>query len=487
LIQSGVSRLEFSEAIKISLRDEKGNLIYGNEPVGSKDSLTGFLTFGDHKYALHIEYLDDIGADAMNVTFFLASCLIITFFLVGITFYALNTSERQQKRSRANIESIFKLSESAIALFDTNLRLREWNQSFEKLSVELTGEKPRFGMSVPKELYASEDKLQDKIKLGEQIKLTSAIELNKEVNHFVFNYLPIYDEGKAVGFCALIENVTDIMKYEAELETYSSKLQDLVEQRTQQLDQSNKKLIERNIELSDALEELKMAQEELVQSRKMASLGVIAAGVGHEINNPLNFIIGGVTMLERSFEGQLGKDQQKAIKTIKLGSKRASEIVKTIGRFSRKSASMDEFCNIHAILDGCLLMMSANLIERVRIVKNYSENSLVVKGNEGMLHQAFLNVLMNADQAIEGEGDIIITTELNDSKAIVKIKDTGVGIEDTNLVKVMDPFFSTKEPGKGVGLGLFITYNIISELGGKIEFNSKLGEGAECIISLNLA
>ncbi|MEP0366248.1 MAG: CHASE domain-containing protein [Cyclobacteriaceae bacterium] len=486
LIQSGVSRLEFSESIKISLKDERGNLMYGNEAVGSKGALTGSLRFGDRNYMLHIEFLNDIGTDVMNIRLFLATCLIITLFVVGITFYALKTSERQNKRSKANIQSVFKLSESAIALFDINLKLLEWNESFATLTKELTGIMPQIGILIPKEFYRFEEKLQKKIQQGEQIKLTAAVDLKGAVNHFVFNYLPIYEEGKVVGFCALIDNVTEIMRYESELETYSSRLQDLVEQRTEQLDHSNKELIKRNRELSDALNELKHAQDELVQSRKMASLGVISAGVGHEINNPLNFIIGGVTILESSFKGQLNDEQESAISNIKLGAKRASDIVKTIGRFSRKTQSVNEPCSLHGILDGCLLMMSGNIRENVVVKKNYASANPIVKGNEGMLHQAFLNVLMNAEQALGREGEIIITTDLQQEKAMVSIKDNGAGITDEDLSKVMDPFFSTKEPGKGVGLGLFITYNIISELKGKIEFDSKLGEGTECIISLNM-
>ena len=486
LIQSGVSRLEFSESIKISLKDERGNLIYGNEAV-SKKALTGSLKFGDRNYVLQIEFLNDIGADVINIRLFLATCLIITLFVVGITFYALNTSERQNKRSKANIQSVFKLSESAIALFDINLKLLEWNESFATLTKELTGFMPQIGILIPKEFYRFEEKLQKKIEQGEQIKLTAAVELKGTVKHFVFNYLPIYEAGKVVGFCALIDNVTEIMRYESELETYSSKLQDLVEQRTQQLDHSNKELIKRNRELSDALNELKHAQDELVQSRKMASLGVISAGVGHEINNPLNFIIGGVTILESSFQGQLNAEQESAISNIKLGAKRASDIVKTIGRFSRKTQSVNEPCKLHGILDGCLLMMAGNIRENVEVKTNYTSSHLTVKGNEGMLHQAFLNVLMNAEQALDGAGEITITTEVWQEKAIVSIQDNGAGITEEDLSKVMDPFFSTKEPGKGVGLGLFITYNIISELGGKIEFNSTLGQGTECIISLNIA
>lgn len=485
LIQSGVSRLEFSESIKISLKDERSNLIYGNEAV-SKKALTGSLKFGDRNYVLQIEFLNDIGADVINIRLFLATCLIITLFVVGITFYALNTSERQNKRSKANIQSVFKLSESAIALFDINLKLLEWNESFATLTKELTGFMPQIGILIPKEFYRFEEKLQKKIEQGEQIKLTAAVELKGTVKHFVFNYLPIYEAGKVVGFCALIDNVTEIMRYESELETYSSKLQDLVEQRTQQLDHSNKELIKRNRELSDALNELKHAQDELVQSRKMASLGVISAGVGHEINNPLNFIIGGVTILESSFKGQLNAEQESAISNIKLGAKRASDIVKTIGRFSRKTQSVNEPCNLHGILDGCLLMMAGNIRENVEVKTNYTSSHLTVKGNEGMLHQAFLNVLMNAEQALDGAGEITITTEVWQEKAIVSIQDNGAGITEEDLSKVMDPFFSTKEPGKGVGLGLFITYNIISELGGKIEFNSTLGQGTECIISLNI-
>ncbi|WP_258104536.1 CHASE domain-containing protein [Marinoscillum sp. MHG1-6] len=486
LIQSAVDRLKFSETVEVSLLDERGTLIYGEDTQDFHNQHAGKVTFGDRNFQLRISYVDDLASSMFELRLLLSTCFIITIFLVGITFYALNRSEKQQKRSRANIESIFKVSENPIAIFDINLRLQEWNKSFNKLITFIQGNPPVLNMMIPDKLNLHKENLRSQILLGKQLKSTERVEIQNDDKHFVFNYLPIYEADHVIGFCALFQDITAIKKYEETLEGYSLKLEDLVEQRTKELDQSNKALLSRNKELSEALQELKSAQDELVQSRKMASLGVISAGVGHEINNPLNFIIGGVTVLEQALEGKLNTEQELAIRNIKIGAQRASSIVKTIGRFSRKSNSLDEYCDVHTILDGCLLMMSHDLRPKVEIEKEYCSDRVIVKGNEGMLHQAFLNILMNAFQSIEDQGKIGIHTYHDNGFVNIEISDSGVGIPSEHLDNIMDPFFSTKEPGKGVGLGLFLTYNIIRELKGEIQFESKPGTGTLCTISLKL-
>lgn len=252
----------------------------------------------------------------------------------------------------------------------------------------------------------------------------------------------------------------------------------------------NQDLEKSNENLTEALKNLQKTQEQLIQSEKMASLGVLSSGVAHELNNPLNFIKGGVNALGIQLQN-LDGDKQREVKTyidiINEGVNRASVILKGLNHFSRQADHQNERCDIHKILDNCLVILNNNLKHKVVIEKDYSVDLVVITGNEGKLHQAFLNILSNAEQAITDEGTITIKTRASGSAISVSIADTGCGISKENLVKISDPFFTTKAPGVGTGLGLSIAYKIIETHGGKISVLSEQNIGTEFLISLPLA
>ncbi|MEQ9403832.1 MAG: tetratricopeptide repeat protein [Cyclobacteriaceae bacterium] len=240
--------------------------------------------------------------------------------------------------------------------------------------------------------------------------------------------------------------------------------------------------------LRDNNEELKKTQKLLITSEKMASLGVLAAGVGHEINNPLNYIKNGVNTLSATMNKKFkkeGKELEPYFNIINEGVDRASKIVKSLSHFSRAGLDANEYCSVEDILENCQLILG-NKLRSIEVIKSYSRNKAVVNGNEGKLHQAFMNVLTNAIQAITENGKIWINTEVNNGKMIVSVRDNGAGISEENLLKISDPFFTTKSPGEGTGLGLFITYAIIEEHNGDIQVISTPATGTELIITLPL-
>lgn len=232
--------------------------------------------------------------------------------------------------------------------------------------------------------------------------------------------------------------------------------------------------------LTEAWEKINYTQNQLLKSEKMASLGVLAAGIAHELNNPLNFIKGGVTTLEMHLKKENASehsDLQTSLKIISEGVNRASSILKGLGQYSRQTDKMDEQCDLHKIIDNCLVILSNGLKYHVKVIKNYSEIPLYLKGNEGKLHQVFINMIANAEQAISGEGTIIITTKEEKNKITVSISDTGIGISPENINRLGDLFFTTKDPGKGTGLGLSISYKIIADHQGKVAVQSEPGKG----------
>jgi signal transduction histidine kinase len=172
------------------------------------------------------------------------------------------------------------------------------------------------------------------------------------------------------------------------------------------------------------------------------------------------------------------------MKSINIGMERASEIVKGLNQLSRNRESLDETCDIHFILDNSLLMLSNKIKHTVTVEKRYTEHNFSVKGNVGMLHQVFINVLSNAIYAIAAKGKITITTAIKKENAEVAISDTGCGIGKDELSQITNPFYSTKPPGDGTGLGLSITYSIIKEHKGTISFASDLGKGTKVTIAL---
>jgi signal transduction histidine kinase len=169
---------------------------------------------------------------------------------------------------------------------------------------------------------------------------------------------------------------------------------------------------------------------------------------------------------------------------IRSGAGRAADIVTGLSRFSRQTEQTNEKCDIHSIINNCLLILNNRTKNRVFIEKKYTEKTFQLAGNEGKLHQAFLNILSNSEQAIGQEGKIYIETELHNDLLRITISDTGCGIREEDLGRIFDPFFTTKEPGKGTGLGLSITYTIIREHHGTLEYYSQTGKGTQAVICL---
>ncbi len=299
--------------------------------------------------------------------------------------------------------------------------------------------------------------------------------------------------GKPAILSSTID-ITERKNMERELEEHRNHLEELVQERTAAMEAANEELTATNEELFNQREELQKllnalneAQQKLVESEKMASVGVLAAGISHEINNPLNFIQGGLYALEDYYKNNLGDHKQELeplFQVIGEGIKRASEIVSSLNHFSRRTESHNENCDIHKIIDNCLTMLKNQIKHKIIIKTNYTEGKIILKGNDGKLHQAILNIIMNSVHSFKDNGEINIKTETGKNEAIITITDNGCGISPENLKRIFDPFFTTKEPGKGIGLGLSITYNIIKDHSGDISVKSTLNKGTTVVIRL---
>src|SRR3989339_865306 len=239
--------------------------------------------------------------------------------------------------------------------------------------------------------------------------------------------------------------------------------------------------------VNEKTEEIREAQAQLVHSEKLASLGRMAAGVAHEINSPLTGIVTFAHLLQKKFDA--GKQEREDIDVIIDQANRCSNIIKGLLEFARASTADKTAVNINDILNSSLnIVRNKADFFNVKIVTNYEEQLYCVKADTSQLQQVFLNMIVNAGDAMDGKGTITVSTknitENGGDFIEIEFRDTGSGITDKNLVKIFEPFFTPKPVGKGPGLGLAVSYGIIQEHGGNIFVKTKLGKGTSFFIKL---
>jgi two-component system NtrC family sensor kinase len=224
---------------------------------------------------------------------------------------------------------------------------------------------------------------------------------------------------------------------------------------------------------------------QLVSSEKMASLGKLAAGIAHEINNPL----GGILIYSSLIMEDVPDDdpRRQDLARIVQEASRCKEIVKSLLEFARQTEPKMEPTDINrAITDGLFFLENQALFHNIRIVKKLDPFLPFIRGNASQLKQVLINIIVNAAEAMHGNGTLTITSYLSSDRKTVFLEftDTGEGISEKNLTRIFDPFFTTKDVGKGTGLGLSTSYGIIESHGGKISVKSKVGEGTTFTIEL---
>jgi len=238
------------------------------------------------------------------------------------------------------------------------------------------------------------------------------------------------------------------------------------------------------------------------ETERMASLGTLAAGVAHEINNPLSYVLGSLDLGLRELHGlrQLlqGHPNEElahvsgavaALDSAREGAERVRNIVRDLMDFTRATPGVGDAVDVEAVLDATIRVAWNQIRHRARLVKRYSGIS-AVSGDEARLGQVFLNLIMNAAQAIEGDpsvNEITVATSARHGSAVIEISDTGGGIQEQDLPRIFDPFFTTKVAGAGTGLGLAICRGIIAALGGEISVSSELGRGSSFSVALPFA
>ncbi|MGN6646277.1 MAG: sensor histidine kinase [Cytophaga sp.] len=318
------------------------------------------------------------------------------------------------------------------------------------------------------------------------------------------------DESQAQALNALRQNESIIKNQNIVLERK-------VEERTKELKITNN-------ELSTALSELKQTQSQLVNSEKMASLGQLTAGIAHEINHPINFVVSNIKPLKRDIEdiyelvkmyeginqkedidtkiqninkyrGEIDytyikEEIENLLKGIEDGAVRTADIVKGLRVFSRLDENDLKRTNITEGINSTLTLLNPEITgASIELVKNF-KHIPEIECYPGKLNQVFMNIFNNAIFAIKenkertDKGKLTITTTSDDVNVYLTIKDNGTGMTEEVKAKIFEPFFTTKAVGKGTGLGLSITFSIIRDHNGRIDINSEYGVGSEFIITI---
>jgi signal transduction histidine kinase len=290
-----------------------------------------------------------------------------------------------------------------------------------------------------------------------------------------------------------------------------------VETQRDEIAKTNEALEKQKRVLEHTLGNLRTTQSQLIQSEKMASVGVLTAGIAHELNNPINFVHGSVNPLRRDMEEVFSviKKYEEIVTSRKLtdefaevqalkdkldyyvliteivnllegieeGAIRSSKIIKGLRSFSRLDKEECVLYDIHEGIDSSLILLENKIKKRIRVKKEYGDVG-EIECFPSKLNQVILNILTNSIQAIEGKGEITIQTISSATIIKIIIKDTGAGISPEVKEHIFEPFFTTKDVGKGTGLGLSISFGIIEQHKGNIDVISEPGKGTEFIISL---
>jgi signal transduction histidine kinase len=343
----------------------------------------------------------------------------------------------------------------------------------------------------------------------------------------------VKSDGSIAGAVETLQDITDRRRAQDDLLKHQSKLEELIEQRTRELANANQKLLQdvarrevaeatllgRNSELNDLNAKLSIAQQHLVQSDKLASIGQLAAGVAHEINNPIGYIFSNFGTLEKylatlfqmleAYEraeashgnSQIASDLQALRKSIDLeflkedipalmreskeGMGRVRKIVQDLKDFSHVDANLRwQFTNLNDCIDSTLNVVNNEVKYKADLVKRYGDIP-EVQCLPSQINQVIMNLVVNAAHAIGTErGQISVGTGVAGDNVWFEVVDTGSGIPNDVLPRIFDPFYTTKSVGKGTGLGLSLSYGIIQKHHGTIDVETQIGKGSTFRVTL---
>lgn len=428
-------------------------------------------------------------------------------------------------KSRNKIMDVFDAMHECIVAIDDQYKIISANRSFfHEVGEEINAVigKDFFPLDTEKKLPWGNKHIQsitDRVFLERKAEyfLEKTIDKNRSTRYFKYHLVPIINEmDKVVQVVIISRDITIDIEKTNQINSLNNQL----------LDQK-KQIEEKNIELRQTLKKLEDTQSQIIQSEKMASIGQLAAGVAHEINNPTGFVssnlktlvdyqndINGLILLYQKLISDLKNKQNGNISPKVLtviddikdaedemdvefvqedimdligdcreGTDRIKKIVNDLKQFAHPGEDKLQDTDINHGIESTLNVVSNELKYIASVTKEFGDIPLI-KANPQQLNQVFMNILVNAAQAMKAKGEIVIKTQNAGSFVEVIINDTGIGIPEENILKIFDPFFTTKDVGKGTGLGMHIAFNIIKKYNGTINVESEVGKGTTFTVRL---
>jgi two-component system, NtrC family, sensor kinase len=282
-----------------------------------------------------------------------------------------------------------------------------------------------------------------------------------------------------------VKNLLQTRHLHLQLKTQNASLEEQVRERTELAD-----------ELGRTNQKLRETQAHLIHSEKMAGLGQLVAGIAHEINNPMAFVLNNIFIVQETLEklaaegaelppgaSEKVRKMQARIGGAQAGATRVKELVTKLRTFSRLDEGTIKTINIHESIESVLLFLHHKMEDRIQVERQYGEVEMLTC-LAGELNQVLMNVVANAIDAIDGPGRVTIATAQQNGHFVIRVRDTGKGIPEEIRGRIFEPFFTTKPIGQGTGLGLAISYGIMQAHQGSMEFSSAAGQGTEFTLKI---
>lgn len=306
-------------------------------------------------------------------------------------------------------------------------------------------------------------------------------------------------KGLVNNLRSLNDRNKELREEERTLQTIMEQLDQSVAERIVELEQARKDLMEsqdslkaqhqvystqqQNLEKTHSA--IKETQAELVQSRKLASIGSLSLGIAHEINNPLNFITGSLRLLGKKATVSSDPDLLKLTAIMEQSAATIGTVVTALTEYGNTEEVVNKSCDLHKIILQCEGMLRSQLSDDCRLIIHAPDFPCLIAGNPGKLLQVFTNLIHNSIQAISATGLIEVRFSKNGNEHYrITVKDNGSGIPAEIIGRITEAFFTTKAMGKGTGLGLYFTRQIVEQHKGRLTFHSAPGQGTEAVVEL---